>query len=723
MPADAAAFALADPTHPKSAPALIAADPRHLARVHEALAARIATLDARLRDELRTHADAGQGAVERDQRIRHLESRLRMLRRYDVAACLGRMVATDGTVTYIGRFGLTDAGGERLLHDWRTPAAEPFCAATGVHRMGLASRRRYRWDGPRIVDYWDEPLGEDPAAHVGSLDPDAAFLASLSASRSTRMRDVLATIQADQDAIIRADSRGALVVDGGPGTGKTVAALHRAAYLNHSDARISAQGGGVLMVGPHRPYLDYVVDVLPSLGEDSVHACTMRDLVPEGREALAEPDAEVARLKASLVPAIEPAVAMYEEAPTASLRIELGETGVTVGADDWAEAFAAPDTGTPHNDGRDAAWEALLDAIVDKVVDEEREEEDFDAYGIATDDARARARRIVAKDAGLARAFGRAWPTLDARDVVRDLWEVPAYLRRCAPWLSAEEVRTLRRDPDAPWSVADLPLLDAARARLGDPDRARRRRAREAADAARREEVSGLVADLIETDESDLKVMSMLRGQDLRHVLDSDHVPEQAEAPFAGPYAHVIVDEAQELTEAEWASLLRRCPSGSLTVVGDRAQARDGFPEAWEERLARVGVTEVRVSRLTVNYRTPAEVMEAAAPVIRAALPDANVPTSIRRGGIPVGIGAVGDLEAVLDEWLGSHPEGTACVIGAPAPERARVRGLTPVTAKGLEFDLVVLVSPEALGSGVRGAVDRYVAMTRATERLVVLGA
>ena len=168
--------------------------------------------------------------------------------------------------------------------------------------------------------------------------------------------------------------------------------------------------------------------------------------------------------------------------------------------------------------------------------------------------------------------------------------------------------------------------------------------------------------------------------------------------------------------------LLRRCPSGSLTIVGDRAQARHGFAESWEERLERVGLDRVRLASLTLNYRTPEEVMAEAEPVIRAGLPDANVPTSVRSTGVPVLHGSVSELHAVVEEWLAEHAEGTACVIGDPSYAATdRVRSLSPVLAKGLEFDLVVLVDPESFGAGIEGAVDRYVAMTRATQRLVVL--
>jgi len=217
--------------------------------------------------------------------------------------------------------------------------------------------------------------------------------------------------------------------------------------------------------------------------------------------------------------------------------------------------------------------------------------------------------------------------------------------------------------------------------------------------------------------------MTTLRHADLRDALvDEAALPTADVDLLAGPFAHIVVDEAQELTDAEWQMLLLRCPSRSFTIVGDRAQARHGFTESWQERLERIGLDRVTVASLSINYRTPEEVMTEAEPVIRAVLPDANVPTSIRSGGIPVVHGSVAELDSVLDTWLAAHAEGIACVIGDPAfPATSRVRSLTPELSKGLEFDLVVLVDPEAFGTDVEGAVDRYVAMTRATQQLVIL--
>ena len=271
--------------------------------------------------------------------------------------------------------------------------------------------------------------------------------------------------------------------------------------------------------------------------------------------------------------------------------------------------------------------------------------------------------------------------------------------------------------------MSDLPFLDAARQRLGDPAAARRKRREEAAIAAERERMSSVVDDLIATDDSEMLVMSMLRGDDLRDALvDHAALPTADPDLLAGPFAHVVVDEAQELTDAEWQMLLLRCPSRSFTVVGDRAQARHGFPESWQERLERVGLARITLASLTINYRTPEEVMAEAEPVIRAVLPDANVPTSIRSTGLPVLHGSASDLGPLLDGWLAAHAEGIACVIGDPTfPATSRVRSMTPELAKGLEFDLVVLIDPEAFGTGIEGAVDRYVAMTRATQQLVIL--
>jgi hypothetical protein len=712
------AFDLPDRLAAKADPALIAADERHFAAIADTLEQSIADLAGRLESELRAPGGIGQKAMDRDTEVHRLSARLRTLRRFGLDLCLGRMVGADdgaaGTPepVYVGRLGLTDSAGRRLLVDWRSPVAEPFFGATHANPMGLASRRRYRWTRGRISDYWDEVFTADGLEGHAALDDQSAFIASLGGNRSARMRDVLGTIAADQDAIIRAGSRGALVVDGGPGTGKTVVALHRCAYLLYADPRLGHRRGGVLFVGPHQPYLAYVSDVLPSLGEEGVQTCTLRDLVPEGAAAAPETDPEVARLKSSadLVKAIEAAVRFYENPPASPMTVETPWSGIPLSAADWAEAFDAAEPGTAHNEAREAIWSELVTIAI------ENHEGDAPADQL---------RRSLQQNRELRAALNRAWPLIEPTDLVSDLWTVPAYLRKCAPWLSLEDVRKLQRADGQAWTVSDLPLLDAARLRLGDPEAARRKRRQEAAAAAEREQMDRVVDSLIEVadDEYGMGLVTMLRGEDFTDALVheaglSDADPDR----LAGPFAHIVVDEAQELTDAEWQMLLQRCPSRSFTIVGDRAQARHGFTESWRERLERVGLDRITLASLSINYRTPEEVMAEAEPVIRAVLPDANVPTSIRSGGRPVTRGSAAELGPILDGWLAAHDEGIACVIGDPAfRPTARVRSLTPELAKGLEFDLVVLVDPDAFGAGIEGAVDRYVAMTRATQQLVIL--
>jgi hypothetical protein len=710
-PLTTSAFDLPDRLSPKADPTLIDGDEQHFAAIAESLEQAIAELSDRLDAERLAPGGIGREAMDRDMEIHRLTGRLRALRRFGLDLCLGHIVSTDNPEpVYVGRFGLTDSAGRRLLLDWRSPAAEPFFAATHANPMGLASRRRYRWTRGRISDYWDEVFTADGLEGHAALDDQSAFIASLGSNRSTRMRDVLATIQADQDAIIRAGSRGALVVDGGPGTGKTVVALHRSAYLLYSDPRLGHRRGGVLFVGPHQPYLAYVADVLPSLGEEGVQTCTLRDLVAEGAGAAIETDPSVALLKSSadLVKAIEPAVSIYEEPPTEGMTVSSHWSDIWLSADDWAAAFEAVEPGTPHNEAPDQIREELLTILMDK--------DDSDAPPDLL-------RRSLLQDPELIRTLNRSWPMLEASDLVGDLWSVPAYLRKCAPWLSTDDVRKLQREDAQAWTVSDLPLLDTARQRLGDPEASRRKRRHDASVAAERARRADVIDGLLEADDDGEGAVTMLRGQDLQDsLIDESALPSIDPEPLAGPFAHIIVDEAQELTDAEWHMLLLRCPSRSFTIVGDRAQARHGFTESWQERLERVGLDRVNVASLSINYRTPEEVMAEAELVIRAVLSDANVPTSIRSSDVPVVHGSVSDLGSILDTWLAAHADGIACVIGDPAfRATSRVRSLTPEMSKGLEFDLVVLIDPEAFGKGIEGAVDRYVAMTRATQQLVIL--
>jgi len=417
-PLTTSAFDLPDHLARKFDATLIAGDEQHFAAIADSLEQSIADLSYRLDAARKAPGGIGEAAMDRDMEIHRLTARLRALRRFGVDLCLGHIISADNPEpVYVGRLGLTDSAGRRLLIDWRSAAAEPFFGATHANPMGLASRRRYRWTRGRITDYWDEVFTPDGSEGHAALDDQSAFIASLGSNRSARMRDVLGTIQADQDAIIRAGSRGALVVDGGPGTGKTVVALHRSAYLLYSDPRLGrAVGrdprlchhrGGVLFVGPHQPYLAYVADVLPSLGEDGVQTCTLRDLVAEGAAAGIEADPDVARLKSSadLVTAIETAVRFYEEPPSKGMTVETHWSEVRLTADDWAEAFEAREPGTPHSEARDQVWEELLTILTDKY--------DGDASADLV-------RGSLQRNGELLTAFNRAWPLLEAADLVAD---------------------------------------------------------------------------------------------------------------------------------------------------------------------------------------------------------------------------------------------------------------------------------------------------------------
>lgn len=709
------AFALSDNLVGKASATLIDEDELFFASVARTTQRSIADAAERLANVRRSTARMGQEVMERDFEIQRLTSRLRALRRYGLDRCLGHVVeARSGATVYIGRSGLLDDDGSQLLIDWRSPAAEPFFGATHANPMGLARRRRYRWSGGKIVDYWDEVFYSDEQESAtdqrrAALDDQSAFIASLGGSRSGQMRDVLGTIQADQDAVIRAGSAGALVVDGGPGTGKTVVALHRTAYLLYSDSRVGHSNGGVLFVGPHKPYLSYVGNVLPSLGEEGVLTCTLGDLVDEGENARPEADAGVARLKSSMemVNAIDAAVQFYEQPPTMAMNVETDWADLRVSPEDWAEAFGARDPDTRHNEAREQIRDMLVTILLDK----------YDGEA-----PRSTMRKELLGHEDLRSALDSAWTLVEAADLLADLWSVPAYLRHCAPWLSKDEVLALQRSDPRAWTAEDIPLLDAARRRLGDPESDRILRRRAAAIEAERRRMDAVVDEILQLDDED-GLYAQLRQDGIREALvDGAALPAIESDRLDGPFAHVVVDEAQELTDAEWQMLLHRCPSRSFTVVGDRAQARHGFTESWQERLNRIGLDRIELKSLTVNYRTPQEIMAAAEPVIRAELPDANVPMSVRFSGIAVVYEQTSELDRILGGWLRDNADGIGCVIGLPSFQSTdRIRSLTPQLSKGLEFDLVVVVDPESFGRGIEGAVDRYVAMTRATQKLVVL--
>ena len=712
------AFALPDYLNTKCSPELIETDERFFAELAQSLHEQRIRMALRLKERRVAVAHAGSSAVERDVEIKKLSSRLSLLEHFGIDVCLGRMDPSDGgKALYIGRIGVRGLAGEPLLTDWRAPVARPFFAATRLNPMGLRSIRRYRWSSQRIADYWDEVLEDLGEADVrASFDTESEFITSLSAQHSDHMRDVLATIQSDQDAIIRADAHGPLVVEGGPGTGKSVVALHRAAYLMYADRRIE-HSGGILYVGPSESFLRYVEDVLPGLGENGVKMASLRELVPENSQVLAEDPPAVAVLKAStsMVRAVDAAVRLYEEPPTSEHEVSTPWGDATVTPQMWRAAFASVAPGTPHNEAQDEVLDAVVLALSDVLTGGAEEEEDFGHVA-----------SFLRRDGDLVRAVRTAWPILDPTDVIADLWSVPAYTRYCLPDKNDDDVALLQRNQPRQWTSSDLPLLDAARYRLGDPNILRNRQSRAAKAAQQHDRMKDVIGDLVASDDSELMVMSLLTQADMQEALEPDQYDEPTkEERLAGPFGHVIVDEAQELTEAQWMMIVRRCPSHSLTIVGDRAQARGGFSEMWKERLERIGLRSFREETLHVNYRTPEEVMPAAEAVITRVLPDVAVPVSVRRSGFDVLRGSHSECVDALRQAVSGGVGGTACVIGHGDTGRWEACGdtvsfMTPEAAKGLEFDVVVVDRPATWGSGITAAVDQYVAMTRTTRQLIV---
>ncbi|MGO2480115.1 RNA polymerase recycling motor ATPase HelR [Glutamicibacter ardleyensis] len=687
-------------------------DQEHLCRIAQRLTTQRHEVTERLARRGQDRAGILQQSLERDVDLNQLARRLHALDRMGPDACLGFMVnAATGARTYVGRVGLADENSGQLLVDWRAPAAEPFFAATHAHPLNLTSRRRYRWRQGKVVDFWDEVFDLAQLAASPSLDEHSSFLASLGANRAGKMQDVLSTIQADQDAIIRSSAKGALVVDGGPGTGKTVVALHRAAYLLHADAPLPSGRGRVLVLGPHAAYTAYVSDILPNLGEEEVLVSTLQNLVPEVHGADFEESYSVAKLKSSrrMLEVVQRAVTVFQQPPAQDLEIETSWADVSVTVQQWMNAVASVEPGTNHNESRSQIRDALEQILIDQLPK--------DCAPAAQIHAE------LARNPQLAQAFEDHWPILDPQKLLRALYSIPTLLRFSAPWFANSELESLLREQQSAFTIEDGPLLDAARHLVGEPDVEIARHRRESVLAAEREMMLRVIGDLVAAADDTEDLSSQLRNEDLQEKLVQQRTDVESSADvLAGPFAHVIIDEAQDLTDAQWAMVLRRCPSGSLTIVGDRAQAASGFTESWEERLGRAGITHCRVSALGVNYRTTQQIMDAAATVIRQELPDANVPRSIRTDGAQVIYANPNQQTELLEQWLGENPLGVGVVIGDPAfAATQRIRSLSPAQSKGLEFDLVILNRPERFGKGIAGAVHRYVAMTRATALLVVL--
>jgi len=720
-------------------------------------------LYARL-DELRAQARSRLSAVrrdgpsgspqnrsERDAFATLYEDRLAQLEAVEERLVFGRLDLQEGTTRYIGRLGLTDAEQTPLLTDWRAPAAQAFYRATAAHPDGVARRRHVVTRGRTVTGVEDEVLDLDLLADAGDeqlsgLSGEGALLAALAAGRTGRMGDIVATIQAEQDAIIRSELAGALVVQGGPGTGKTAVALHRAAYLLYAHRR-TLERSGVLLVGPSRTFLRYIDQVLPSLGETGVVTATVGELFP-GVEATGTDRPAAAELKGRAVMAkvLSRAVADRQRVPHEETRVRVDGREIVVRPSDVASAIArARRQHRPHNLARVGFVKDMLGRLAQQYVDQL-------GWDVPPED-----RREILEELRTTReiriALNLAWMPLTPQKLLSDLYAKPWRLDRAAPQLSADERALLARDADAPWTAADVPLLDEAAELLGEDDQASRAQARAAAE--RRASELEYARQVLETTGSGALVSAEMLADRFAAGGPLLTTAERAAADRTWTYGHVVVDEAQELSAMAWRALLRRVPTRSLTIVGDVAQTSSpAGTRDWARMLDPVLGSSWRLAELTVNYRTPAAVAAAARSVAVAAdlpvspltsardVPGALVTEPVDAAGLAAAVARHAEKAvAEVSDTSGAGRVAVVAVAGAlPGlvaalqdagldPRTADPRGtadldaplvaLTPAETKGLEFDIVVLVEPTDVLEG--GAGDVYVAMTRPTRALHVV--
>ncbi|MFJ8672002.1 HelD family protein [Streptomyces sp. NPDC093589] len=690
-----------------------------------------------------------QARLERDVRVAERSGLQSALNAVDGSLCFGRIDLSDGVAHHIGRIGIRKDDTEHtpLLIDWRAPVARPFYLATGHTPMGLRRRRHIATEGRTVTELHDEILDLGDRERTGFEDPngDDVLLAALNSARTGRMGDIVRTIQAEQDNIIRAPHRGVLVVEGGPGTGKTAVALHRAAFLLYEHRELLAKRA-VLIVGPNPAFLRYISEVLPALGETGVLLATQAELFP-GVHATGTDTLRAAAVKGGeqMSEALALAVRDRQELPEpgAPLIIPHDDGGDLVL--DWEIAYearqAARDTRLPHNLARPYFVFRVIDALTAQLT----ERIGADPYGgpnlLGPDDI-AQLARGVAVSKEVHAAADELWPPLTPEAFLADYLAAPGYV----PDRDADAIR--RAPADGGWTPADVPLLDEAAELLGVDDSAERA----AAEAARQERIAYAQGVLelsrgSETYEFEDQESEVLAAHDIidaermaeRHE-EADHrsAAERAAADRTWAFGHIIVDEAQELSPMAWRLLMRRSPTRSLTLVGDPAQTSEvAGVGSWEKILEPYVGDRFEHVTLKVNYRTPAEIMELAAGVVRETDPSFTLPVSVRSTGEAPWIRDAGEnLPATVTQAVAelTPQEGRLAVIAPRALHEeiaADLEGITagaapdltlpvvlldPRQAKGLEFDHVLVVEPALFGSS-----DLYVALTRATQRLGIV--
>jgi DNA helicase IV len=661
---------------------------------------------------------------ERDAFIALHAGRLAQLRAVEDRLCFGRLDLLDRERRYVGRVGLADEEHRQLLLDWRAPAAEPFYRATAVSPAGVVRRRSIATKNRQITGIEDEVLdleAYDPERDGPVLSGEGALMVALGAARTGKMRDIVGTIQAEQDRVIRAPLSGVLVVQGAPGTGKTAVALHRTAYLLYS-YRDRIASAGVLVVGPNERFLRYIDAVLPALGEaDATVLATPGRLYP-GIDATGTEAAEVAAVKGDLRMAqvLARAVRDRQRPLPAPVRMTVEGTRIELRpADVRAAHERARRSGRPHNEGRVTFVKHLLNQLANQLAGSR----DLDAEDRASRIADLRESRDVRRE------LNGLWPPLSPERLLRDLFAQPARLESAGRMLSEAERALLARDRSAPWTAADVPLLDEAAELLGGA---------ESANAGAGPSEADLEVARRTLDDSEAGAMMSADQLAARWATETARrsVAEHAATDREWAFGHIVVDEAQELGPMTWRLLMRRCPSRSMTIVGDLVQTGAlGGVRSWAQTLRPYVQERATIETLTVNYRTPQQLMDLAVAVLRAAGVAVDEPTSARSTPwapeltrVPDVVAAVPGAVAKELEHLDTGtigvlvPRGLRRAVAAAVGERDRVAVLTVQEAKGLEFDGVLLVEPAGVvADSPRGVHDLYVAVTRATQRLHVL--
>lgn len=689
-----------------------------------------------------------QARLERDILVAERSGLLAALNAVDGSLCFGRIDLTSGVSHHIGRIGLRadDLDRTPILIDWRADVARPFYLATGHTPMGLVRRRHITTDGRRVTALHDEILDLGDATRTGHEDPsgDAVLLAALNSARTGRMSDIVQTIQAEQDEIIRAPHKGVLVVEGGPGTGKTAVALHRAAYLLYEHRELLAKRA-VLIVGPNPAFLGYIGEVLPSLGETGVLLASVGELFP-GVQATATdtPEAAAVKGRAGMADVLAEAVRDRQSLPDPVITIEHDREILML--DDGLVSVARERTRAAklqHNAAREHFEGHILNTLTDLVA-ERIGTDPYDGTNLLDPSDITQIRDELAENPQVWSAIHQLWPRLTPQRLVAEFLAAPE------GYLSAEDASAVRRPVTRAWTVADVPLLDEAAELLGEDDRVARARAEQ----EREEQVAyaqgvldvSYASRTYEFEDKDEEDSEVLSAHDIidaerfaeRHEED-DHrsAAERAAADRTWAFGHIIVDEAQELSPMAWRLLMRRVPTRSMTLVGDPAQTAEAAGVgSWAGILGPYVEDRWEHTRLKVNYRTPSEIMDVAAAVVRAEHPGFEPPSSVRSTGVRPWAHATDDLPGAVAKAVEelTPAEGRLAVIAPRDLHRrlaARLDGVTagaepdltrtvvlldPRQSKGLEFDSVLVVEP-----GRYGTSDLYVALTRATQRLGVL--